>query len=295
MNPIVYHVASGQSFFTGVLLLLIAAATAQSRLWLLRRVTWLCCIVGGIAIGISSTPVPYWLLALAISVSVAWVVAARWPKVQPWTTLAFCAVWLIAAGWEASYLRMPALQTVDERAVTIIGDSVTAGMDDRKIGTWPKLLAAQHGVRVQDLSYMGDNTSHALQRIAAEPVDAPLVFIEIGGNDVLGGTTAKKFRDDLDRLLAQLSQGDRQLVMFELPLPPLQGDFGRAQRSLARKYNVALVPKRVMLRVLAAEGATVDTIHLSPAGHQSMCEEVYRLLQSAWPPAPSQSAASATD
>jgi acyl-CoA thioesterase-1 len=244
-------------------------------------VTWLCCLVGAVAIGVSSTPLPYGLLALAIAVSIFWVFSAWWPKLRPWATLAFCAVLLAAAVWEASYLRVPVLRPVNERAVTIIGDSVTAGMDHRKLGTWPTLLASEHNVRVQDLSYMGDKTSHALKRIAAEPVDSPLVFIEIGGNDVLGGTTAKKFDDDLDRLLSTLSRNDRQLVMLELPLPPLKGDFGRTQRRLAKKYDVALVPKRVMLDVIAADGATVDTIHLSPAGHQCMSDSVWRLLHKA--------------
>jgi lysophospholipase L1-like esterase len=38
-----------------------------------------------------------------------------------------------------------------------------------------------------------------------------------------------------------------------------------------------------MLSVLAADDATIDTIHLSPAGHQSMCDAVFQLLSSAWP------------
>jgi acyl-CoA thioesterase-1 len=282
MNPIVYHVASGQSFFTGVGLLLIAAASAHSKHWLLRRVTVLACILGGIAIAISSTPLPYWLLVVAIVVSIVWASSPWWSNGRGWATLAFGTLWIAAAAWEASHLIVPSVAPVDERAVAIIGDSVTAGMGERKVETWPMIFAREHDVRVQDLSYMGDKTSHARKRIAAQPVDAPLVFVEIGGNDVLGGTTAAKFREELDHLLADLRKDDRQVVMFELPLPPFRGDFGRAQRSLARKHGVVLVPKRIMLDVLAADGATVDTIHLSPAGHQSMCDAVWRLLQETW-------------
>ena len=282
MNPIVYHVASGQSFFTGVGLLLVAAACAPREHWLLHRVTVLAFIVGGIAIGISSTPLPYWLLLLAIAVSLAWFVSAWWPKTRRWTTIAFCVGWMAAAAWEASYLFVPLVAHVDARAVTIIGDSITAGMGERKVETWPKIIAREHDVRVQDLSYMGDKTSHVLKRVAAQPIDAPLVFVEIGGNDVLGGRTAAQFRTDLDKLLPELTKDNRQVVMLELPLPPFNGDFGRAQRSLARKHGVVLVPKRIMLNVLAANGATVDTIHLSPQGHKSMSDTVAGLLSPAW-------------
>jgi acyl-CoA thioesterase-1 len=277
VHPVVYHVASGQVFFSGAALLLFAAICGFHSHWLMRRGRVL-----GSAIAISSTPLPYWLLTLAMAISLAWLLANWWSAWRLPATIAFCLVWIAAAAWEASYLFVPSISAVDERAISIIGDSVSAGMGEHKVETWPKIFARQHHVRVQDLSTMGDKTSHAIKRIKAQPVDAPLVLIEIGGNDVLGGTSAAKFHEDLDALLSALPTDNHRVVMFELPLPPLRGDFGRAQRSLARKHGVLLVPKRIMLDVLAAEGATVDTIHLSRAGHQQMADAVWMLLESAW-------------
>jgi len=43
-----------------------------------------------------------------------------------------------------------------------------------------------------------------------------------------------------------------------------------------------LIPKRVFLGILAPEEATVDTIHLTSAGHQRMADEVWRLLSPAF-------------
>jgi acyl-CoA thioesterase I len=71
--------------------------------------------------------------------------------------------------------------------------------------------------------------------------------------------------------------------MFELPLPPFNHEYGRIQRSLALKHKVLLVPKRVFLSILAASDSTLDTIHLSQAGHQAMAACVWQLVSSAYP------------
>ena len=72
--------------------------------------------------------------------------------------------------------------------------------------------------------------------------------------------------------------------MLELPLPPFYNSFGLIQRKLARKYGVKLVPKRVFLSVLAGGGATLDSIHLSQAGHQQMANVVWEIVGPAYPP-----------
>jgi acyl-CoA thioesterase I len=67
--------------------------------------------------------------------------------------------------------------------------------------------------------------------------------------------------------------------MLELPLLPLHKDFGVAQRELAAKYGVTLVPKYLFAGVLGADGATTDGIHLSPSGHEAMAKMVGRMIE----------------
>jgi acyl-CoA thioesterase-1 len=83
----------------------------------------------------------------------------------------------------------------------------------------------------------------------------------------------------------QVTASQRQVVMFELPLPPFHHEYGRIQRTLAHKYGVSLIPKRVFLTVLAASDSTLDTIHLSQAGHELMAARVWQLISSAFPSA----------
>jgi lysophospholipase L1-like esterase len=66
--------------------------------------------------------------------------------------------------------------------------------------------------------------------------------------------------------------------MLELPLIPLSNRFGEIQRRLARRHSVVLVPKRFFSSVLIGEQATLDGLHLSPAGHQKMADMIWELF-----------------
>lgn len=179
----------------------------------------------------------------------------------------------------------PTLNPTSSRSIAVIGDSVTAGVGgDETSETWPSILAREYQLEVQDISHMGETAASALKRARSHPVSASVVVVETGGNDVLGSTSSSQFAQDLDALLAHLAIDDRQLIMFELPLPPLFHEYGRVQRQLAAKHNVKLIPKRVFLSVIAGSGSTLDTIHLSQSGHHTMADCVWRLISSAFSP-----------
>ena len=161
---------------------------------------------------------------------------------------------------------------------------MTAGVGGNETSeTWPTLLARQHQLEVQDISHIGETAASALQRVKSHQLTASVIVVEIGGNDVLGSTSSSQFEKDLDALLLYLAKEDRQVVMFELPLPPFFHEYGRVQRQLAAKYNVKLVPKRIFLSVIAGDESTLDTIHLSQSGHQIMADCVWHQVSSAFP------------
>lgn len=192
--------------------------------------------------------------------------------------------WVAAAAIELSYHRLPSLVPASSRSMTVIGDSVTAGMgqSDKSV-RWPTLLAQERALNIQDISHPGETVASALKRAQSQEIASPVVILEIGGNDLLGDTTSAQFSRDLDALLAHVSARGRQVIMFELPLPPFRNEFGRIQRSLARKHGVALVPKRVFLSILGANDSTVDTVHLTQIGHRRMAATVWNLVRAAFP------------
>ncbi|WP_425616659.1 SGNH/GDSL hydrolase family protein [Anatilimnocola sp. NA78] len=283
MNPLVYHIASGQSFFTGIALMLAGAILSQWPQRTCHRIAVLLMIVAALAIVLSSTAISYWFYVLAIAGSLPWVLSGFRQDWQHWAPHCLMAGWLFAAAAEVPYHALPTLRPVSSRSVTVLGDSMTAGVGGSdKAETWPKLLAREHQLTVQNISHVGETAASALKRVKQQGVDAELVLIEIGGNDLLGSTTAAEFDRDLQALLANLAAPNRQLVMFELPLPPFYHEYGRVQRAAAARHQVALVPKRVLLSILAGGDSTLDTIHLSQAGHQRMADTAWGLLQPAF-------------
>ncbi|WP_435019799.1 SGNH/GDSL hydrolase family protein [Tundrisphaera sp. TA3] len=274
LNAFVFLIGSGQAFFLGSGLIV---AAAMASFGALRRwaafVRTIAACAGACLIAASSTPLPGWFYGLAGTATVAWLaiegIAQVPPAARRWARAATVAAWLVGAAIEIPHHRMPSVPQVGG-PVAIIGDSVSAGMGGER-ETWPKILARTHGVEIHDLSRAGSDVAKAL-RDQARGVgpDDRLVLLEIGGNDVLGATSAEDFERGLLALLEALRRPGRTLVMLELPLPPFFNRFAEIQRRLARENGVILVPKRVLIGVLTAEGATVDTIHLSPAGHALM-------------------------
>ncbi len=284
MNWLVYHIASGHAFFTGVALVIIAAIASLRSNAVTKRITVWAFLFGVIAIAISSTPIPYWYYAVTLVVTVLWAISRYVKKWRRWSAIAVIAAWVIAAALEIPHHITPTLHPTSTRSITVIGDSVTAGLGgDYKSERWTEILARDHNLAVQDISHAGETTASALQRVKRRQITSPVVVLEIGGNDLLGSTSSVQFSRDLDALLAYVSSSGRQLIMFELPLPPFNHEYGRIQRALSRKHNVSLVPKRVFLSILAANDSTIDTIHLTQVGHQRMAACVWQLVSAAFP------------
>ncbi len=283
MNWLVYHIVSGQAFFTGVCLVVLASITSMSTRPICQRATVLTFLIGIIAIIVSSTAIPYWLYAVATLVTFAWIASRFKQSWRLWAPYATIAIWMVVAIVEIPYHIMPSFSLSGDRSIAVIGDSVTAGIGgDEKSERWPAILAREHQLKVQDISHVGETAASALKRARSQAITAHVVIVEIGGNDILGSTTSAQFATDLDALLGFLATENRQIVMFELPLPPLCHEFGRVQRAVAAKHNVRLVPKRVFLSVIAGDASTLDTIHLTQEGHQLMAACVWGFIQSAF-------------
>ncbi len=280
MNPIVFHIASGHSYFTGIALIVLAIVASRQTSRILQRSAAVMLFVGAVGVALSSTAVPYWLYGVAVVGTVLWMVSAFVNSWQKWAHWVAIAGWLILAIVEIPYQFLPTLKPTAARSMTVIGDSVTAGGvgGDEEFQRWPQILEREHNVNVQDISHMGDTARSALKRAKKQQIDSPLVFVEIGGNDVLGSTQPADFAADLEALISHVSAPGRQVVMFELPLLPFYHEYGRHQRRIAAKYGVALVPKRVFLSVLAGGDSTMDSIHLSQEGHRKMAATVWSLV-----------------
>lgn len=284
-NSLVAHIVSGHSFFSGMTcLLLTVLLQGPGKVRMVQRCLPFIFVVGVMLVALSSTPAPIWYSLTTTGALTLWLISGCWLK-RMRTVLTVTAASLLIAGIvnEIPYHTMPRLTALPNKSITIIGDSVTSGMEENEAVTWPKLLSHAHQLEVQDLSHVGETAASAGKRVRKHGVAGSLVIVEIGGNDVLGNTTPEQFAVGLKQLLQELSKGNHQVLMLELPLPPFYHAYGRTQRELAAQFKVALVPKRVFLKVLATDNATLDSIHLSQAGHQLMADTVWDIVGRAIP------------
>jgi len=281
MNSLVYHFASGQAHFSGLALVLAAVAVGLIRKRVAERLATLLLLLGVLMIAASSVPAPWWGLALAVAAAVAWAVSLRREPATRWPAVALVVAVAGLALLELPCHIQPRGLPLSAKKLTVVADSLTAGMGGADTADrWPEIVARETGIEVQDLSHVGETAASATKRVAREGVAGDLVLIEIGGNDVLGTTSAQQFATDLESLLCAVCGPGRQVVMLELPLPPFSQAFGAAQRRLARQYGVVLVPKRVLLSIIAPRENTVDTIHLTQLGQKRMADAMKGIVTS---------------
>jgi acyl-CoA thioesterase-1 len=264
------HFASGWSFYSGVILLIISSGLLYVPVEIIKLyVSRLLAIAGFVGILLSSCPLPLWLLiALTLAVVFQFVVKNKlYRYVSTFLVLLFIAAALF---FEIPYWIAPEPLNLKSKNVYVIADSISAGIGFKGEKTWPKLLGEQYGLKVINKSVGGGRVATAdksLMKIFPDKHD--LIIIEIGGNDVLAGVSGSVFRNDLDKLLRHATS-KAQVIMFEIPLPPFCGRIAEAQRALAAEYGVLLIPKRFFSKVLEGKESTVDGLHLSNRGHRKM-------------------------
>ena len=283
MNPIVLQLANGNLFFAG-LVMIVAALFLRLRfegrnLGLVLRIGFISGIVFAI---FSATPLPTWLYCLwfALCVAAALVVFSnKFPfhkKLMVSFTVLLCS--LVMSLVELPYHLSPTIKVSSKQPVYVIGDSISAGIAAKE-RAWPEVLGDISHFQVINLARPAATVETVVDQIAGIVGSNSLVLVEIGGNDLLGRTDSKTFSIQLDQLLGRLATGNNQIVVFELPLLPFCNAFGKAQRSLARKYNAILVPKHYLTDVFGLKGGTLDGLHLSQKGHDALANSIYGLFK----------------
>jgi lysophospholipase L1-like esterase len=237
------------------------------------RVAALLGLVGLLFAVLSAVPLPGTAYAALVLTVAAWLTCIRRSaKARQLSTATLLAV-LVLVSWVAlrAYPSRPPL--ANSGLVVVLGDSLSAGLGPDQ-ETWPGLLASRTGRPVVNLARSGARLSDGLLQARALPSGPCLILIELGGNDLLGGATVEAFSDGLRGLVSQVAGEGRTLVMFELPLLPLQNRYGRVQRDVSREFGVRLIPRRVLAGAVALPGHTTDGLHLSMTGHRWLAETV---------------------
>jgi acyl-CoA thioesterase-1 len=296
MNTAIFHIVGGDAFFSGFLTVAAGAVVIGVSGRERRRSGSAVILIGWVLIVASATAHPMvayaFLACLSIRVMTArpsptTPVSAEHPRetadlpkrvplmFRPCPML--CTVAIAAMVFEIFMYHPGQIRVSEQRPIVVIGDSLSAGMNAGVDIPWPMCLDEMTSVKVSNNAQAGATCQSAIKQLDPLPKQC-VVIVEIGGNDLLGGRSASEFRADLDALLTEVQSPEREVVMFELPLPPFCNGYGYAQRQLADKHNVSLIPRRLLASVLFTKDATLDSIHLSNAGHRQLAERVAAIL-----------------
>ncbi len=151
-------------------------------------------------------------------------------------------------------LTTQAAQAEDTFTIVAFGDSITRGYglpEDQ--GLVPQLQAWLHAnggenIVVLNAGLSGDTTAGGLARIdwtLTEEVDA--VIVALGGNDMLRGIFPTSSHENLDGIVALLTERDLPVLLVGLPAPSnfgpeFKSEFDAMYPAVAAKYNTLLYP-----------------------------------------------------
>ncbi len=282
LAPLLYHLYSGQLFFSAAILFL-AAATADLSGFLkarpiTRRAAAFLAVLAIPLAALSGTPLPPFLAILALAATLAYALVGFGTR-RSLGVVATVAV-LIVCAIELPY-HLPRPVHLHPSRLFVVGDSLSSGGFGERV-TWPELLGRRLAIPVTNLALPSETSTSALQnQIPLLPTHGQrgeCVIIEIGGNDMLDGGPSEQFASALDRILAAARDGNRTTILLELPLLPGGWRYGAIQRRLAAKHGVLLAPKRILARALLGRGNTSDGIHLLQPGHESLATELARWI-----------------
>ena len=173
-----------------------------------------------------------------------------------------------------------------------MGDSLSAGYGINVENGWVSLLNERlskqgYSYKVINSSISGDTTRGAYVRLVRELENrAPdIAIIELGGNDGLRGLSLDEMRENLARIIDQLSKAGSSILLIPIQLPPNYGPvynekFMQIYRDLAREKKVTLA--RFILQDIADKPQLMqnDGIHPLESAQIQMLDNIWPQLES---------------
>jgi acyl-CoA thioesterase-1 len=182
-------------------------------------------------------------------------------------------------------------QASEERAIVILGDSLSAAYGMEVQESWPSLLQQRlekdgYAYRVFNSSIAGDTTQGGLARLPRllERQQPAIVIIELGGNDGLRGLPIGVTRANLSQMIDLSRAAGADVILSEIRIPPNYGPayterFTAVFHELAGRQGVSLLP--FLLEDIALEPGMMlpDGIHPTAEAQPVILDEVWAVLE----------------
>ena len=192
--------------------------------------------------------------------------------------------------WVAAALALILAGGDSRPRITVLGDSLTAGLGLPKAASYPALLqervdAAGLRFEVVNAGVSGDTSAGGLARLDwALEGDVRILIVALGGNDGLRGLPPEELQRNLARIVERAQAKGITVILAGMEAPPNYGadftrDFRNVYRELARQYKVTLIPF-FLEGVGGIESLNQpDGIHPNEKGAVIVMENVWRVIE----------------
>jgi acyl-CoA thioesterase I len=174
--------------------------------------------------------------------------------------------------------------------ILAFGDSLTAGYGLSAGEAFPvrlqaRLAADGYQVQIANGGVSGDTSAGGLARLDWALADKPdIVLVELGANDMLRGIDPKVTYDNLDKILARISQTGAKILLLGMKAvsnwgAEYQNEFDAIFPALAAKYHATLYP--FFLEGVATDATLnqADGLHPNPQGVALIVDRVSPYLE----------------
>ena len=189
--------------------------------------------------------------------------------------------------------RSPQAARSEGPQIIFLGDSLTAGLGLDIKESFPSIIQERlkregYEMGVVNAGVSGDTSAGGLRRLdwAMAQGEPRLIVVALGGNDGLRGLPPEQLEQNLASIIERAQKRGLTVILAGMEAPPNFGAdytarFRAVYPTLAKRYNVPLIP--FLLEGVAGDPAfnQPDGIHPNPRGAQVVADLVWRTLEPA--------------
>lgn len=187
-------------------------------------------------------------------------------------------------------VNIPAVYAKDTTTILLFGDSIIAGYGLKAKDALPSQLERvlqEEGTKVSVINggVSGDTTAAGRNRLAwtLDKYKPDLVFLALGGNDVLRGITPNITRENLDAMLSELKKRHIPVILSAVEAPANLGieyhsAFKKIYEGLADKYDAPLYPFLLHKTFGKPTLMQLDGIHPNEVGAKLIAKDLAQYL-----------------
>jgi acyl-CoA thioesterase I len=223
-----------------------------------------------------------WELMRAVTLGKHYDVGAILPMSLKHLVLILVSLCGIYYGRQLTFDSRPAIvnSEIPKQTVVAFGDSLTRGQGAAANQSYPIALAKLMGKEIINKGRNGETTTTALKRLKPDvlDLDPDLVFLTLGGNDLMSKTNLDITLNNLEIMFLKIQSQGAMVVYLGID-PPMVGDnWALAIASLCRRKGVLHV-QEVMEGLWGDSKYMTDSVHPNGLGYAKIAERVFLAIK----------------